>query len=126
MTRTPSVDDLLEELNRLRIERSDATDQYRRTIARTDRREEEIVTAIERQRRDDNPAAQANLRNNRRNPLKVGEHVRITNNLRGEDGTIGIIITVGRRMVTIRDNQENEHSRAWWNLERCPEPRTAQ
>ena len=126
MTRTPSVDDLLEELNRLRIERSDATDQYRRTIARTDRREEEIVTAIERQRRDDNPAAQVNLRNNRRNPLKVGERVRITNNLRGEDGTIGIIITVGRRMVTIRDTHGNEYSRTCWNLERCPEPRTAQ
>ena len=125
MTQTPSIDDLLSELNRLRLDREEAARDYRERQERSNRREGELIAAIQRRRRR-NPAAESNLRNNRANRLKVGERMRITNHLRSEYGVVGTIITVGHRMVTIEDDDGNEYSRAWWNLERHTEPRNAQ
>lgn len=54
------------------------------------------------------------------NPFSVGDHVRITNHLRDEHGTTGIVISTSRddRLVKLQnEHTRKKYQRAWWNLE---------
>ena len=121
------MDDLVEELNRLRIDRDAAARAHQRTVDGSNRREREILaTIIQRERQ--NTQFNANIRNNRRNPIRVGDTVRITNNYKlDEQGIVGKVTHTTRRMVDLRCVDTQKHcSRAWWNVERVEETTNVQ
>ena len=105
------IDQLTRQLEGIRIQREEAL----QTLARTSQTEQEIIERIRAVRRR-NPAL-------RRNPHRIGDIVRITNSLRNEYGTVGEVISIAPRLVTIRNRDTNrEYKRGWWNLERVHTP----
>ena len=116
------MDELVEELNRLRINRDEAARAYQRTVDESSRQERTILASI-RQRERQETQFQFNIRNNRRNPIRVGDPVRITNDYRlDEQGIVGKVTHVTNRMVELRCAKSNKRcSRAWWNVERLEE-----
>ena len=50
------------------------------------------------------------------NKFVIGEPLEITNNLRGERGTRGVVVSAGRRFVEILTDSGVLHKRAYWNL----------
>ena len=111
-------DDLIEQLNNIRIEREEANRSFQQTM--------EITNVIERNLLIRIRAWQTHLQlsnddtlNNRPNHLQVGDTVRITNYYNGNYGTVGVIIQIRGHMVDINKiDTEETHTRAWWNLER--------
>ena len=115
------MDELIQQLNELRIERENTSREYQSALSVSDRREREILASIRSANEQQQRAADQtnnNLRNNRCNHLRVGETVRITNNHKGKYGSVGKITRISGRMVDIKDSNNNNHTRAWWNLER--------
>ena len=109
------LDDLISELTRLRIRRVESTAALQRIIDDTGRREAQLIQRIQRAR---TAPARAEARQVATNTLSVGDTVRITNRLRDERGITGVVIHVGPRMVTLRNNSNGKtYKRAWWNLE---------
>ena len=91
------VDKLTQELAQLQIERDDATRLYNQTIKSTNRREWELLDQIVEERAAS--ATTNNVHSNRRNSIRVGERVRITNTLRNEYGIVGRVTHASHRMV---------------------------
>ena len=109
-----NIDNLINELSRLCIHRVRSTTALQRVIEETGRQEEELIRRIRLARttpagREAPPPAD--------NPFSIGDSARITNRLRNEYGTTGVVTHVGTRMVTIRGTNRRTYSRAWWNLE---------
>ena len=122
------MDELVDELNRLRIDRDAAARAYQRTVDESVRREREILDTIVqnhqitgRERRE--AQFNNNIRNNRRNPIREGDIVRITNHCKEEEhGIVGEVTHITRRMVELRcADTQKYYSRAWWNVERAEE-----
>ena len=115
-------DDLIKQLNNIRIEREEATRNFQRTLEITNTIERNLLVRLrvrQTHQQLSNQETQNNLRNNRRNHLQVGDTVRITNTYKDSYGTVGIITKIRGRMVDIKNNNAQEkHTRAWWNLER--------
>ena len=113
-----SIDDLVLELEELRIESERSIQEIERLLRDNRRREARLEQRIERARvafaRGNRPNNRAN---NRVNPFAVGDRVCITNHLRNERGTTGIVISSAARMVTLRTENSGLYTRAHWNLE---------
>ena len=60
-----------------------------------------------------------NTKRNQENPFKVGDRVKITNNLRGTRGTIGGVTRVTKKQVVLREESGNKeyHIRSYNNVE---------
>ena len=140
------MDDLIQQLNQLRIERANAALEHQRSQQSSNSRERTILSRIvaerEREHREreqghhhtngereqghhctNGNQTRKNLRNNRENPIKMGELVRITNDYNGGYGVSGVVTHIGGRMVDICcAKTRKRYTRAWWNLERV-EPR---
>ena len=120
------MDKLVQQLNKLRLEREEAARVYQRSVEASNQREQEIINQIQsrRQTRTEDAQFDRNLRNNKANPLRVGDFVRITNRyVHDEYGTTGDVISASRRMVEIKNRETGRRfTRAWWNLERTEAP----
>ena len=119
------MDDLVRQLDALRIEREDAAKAYQRTVERTNRQERAIFERIQRQTRIDSQQTsdgqfRSNIKKNRRNPIKEGDTVRITNHYHTDEyGEIGVVTHVSTRMVEFKNYQKRKtYKRAWWNVEK--------
>ena len=112
------MDELIQELNSLRIDREETTREYQDAIQANGRREREVLASI-RQHRERTAQVQPNNRGRQRNPFKVGDVVRITNEYKLDElGTVGRITHVTNRMVSLRHpGARKVYSRAWWNVE---------
>ena len=115
------VNSLIDELRGLQLERTESLYRLRRIQRRLEegrQREEDLINRIQ--------AATTVARNHQapaHNALTVGDRVRITNALRDEYDTVGVVIRVGPRLVTIRgERDQREYTRGWWNLELTPPP----
>ena len=108
------MDELIQELNRLRIARNEASRDYWHTINETSRRERTLLAAIQQRQRADQQ-----IRNNtRRNPIRVGDIVRITNDYQHGEGITGRVSYVTRKMVELHCLRTRKfYKRAWWNME---------
>ena len=113
------LDELINELTRLRIHRVESTAALQRIIEDTGRREARLIQRIQRARA---APAKGEVPRPATNSLSIGDTVRITNRLRDKLGTTGVVIHVGPRMVTLRNNSKT-YKRAWWNLEKIEDVR---
>ena len=126
------MDELTRRLAQLRIERANNAVEHHRFQEESNQREITILAEItaarqHEQRRTHNNETEDNLQNNRDNPLKVGEVVRITNAHKGAYGVCGKITHIGGRMVDIRCVETGKrHTRAWWNLQRASSDQSPQ
>ena len=111
------MDELIQELNRLRITRDEASRAYRRTIDETSRRERTLLAAIQ-QRQRAHQTDRDTSNNNRRNPICVGDIVQITNDYKHDErGVTGRVSHVTRRMVELHCLRTRKfYKRAWWNV----------
>ena len=101
-----NINRLTRQLEGIRLQREEAL----RQLEQTSQAEQVLIQRIRAARRG-NPAL-------RRNPHKVGDIVRITNTLRDEYGTIGVVESSPHRLVTIRNQDTGtRYIRGWWNLE---------
>ena len=114
--------DLIEQLNNLRIEREQATRNFQRNLEITNSIEQNLLVsrrARQTHQQLSNQETQDNLWDNRRNHLQASDTVCITNTYKDSYGTVGIITKIRGRMVYIKNNNTQEiHTRAWWSLER--------
>ena len=115
------MDDLVERLNQLRLDRAEATREHNRVVEESQARERDLLHEISLRR-----LAAAAARQNHTHSFQIGHRVRITNTLRNEYNVEGIITRVTRRMIQLRNDQGKSYSRAHWNVERVREPRHAQ
>ena len=100
------VDALTKQLENIRIEQANAIENLKKI------NEAEIDTLKE------IVEAQAKTRKRKDCPFVVGDILRITNRLRQEYGTVGMVTKVCNTRVTIRNSGTgNDYQRAWWNLE---------
>ena len=130
------MDELIEQLNELRINRDNAARDYQRSVDELSRRESTILAEIrQRQQHNDHQQRQrqdgqfrGNIRNNRHNPITQGNLVRITNDYKLEEkGVVGRVTHVTNRMVQLRAVESRKlHTRAWWNVEQVEEATDAQ
>ena len=111
------MDNLIQELNQLRINRDEASRKYQRTLDESSRRECNLLAKIQQQQRD--TQFHKNIRNNRLNPIRRGDTVRITNDYKPEEnGIVGKVTHVTRRMVELQCAETGKIcTRAWWNVE---------
>ena len=113
-----SIDDLIRELEELRIQSERLIREIERTVRENRRREARLEQRIERARTAFNRGNRPNNHaNNRVNPFAVGDTVRITNYLRNDRGTTGIVVSSTARMVTLRTDESRLYTRAHWNIE---------
>ena len=119
------MDELVRELNDLRIERDEAAREYHRTVQESSTRERALLAQINLEGRHEEPF-QRNFRENWINPIVEGDIVRITNNYNTADtNCVCRVISTGRRMVELRCVKTNKYcKRAWWNLERVENTET--
>ena len=107
------MDDLVRQLNQLRVDRNDAATEYHRSVEDSSRREIAILEEIRQQnndRRRQNAQFHNNVRDNRRNPITQGDTVRITNDYKPEEtGIVGTVIHVTNRMVQLRAVTKDSH-----------------
>ena len=131
------MDELVQRLNQLRLERQEENQRHQRALETSNARERELLAAIQRESRQtaarkdtrtSDEQFEKNVRNNRRNHIKVGDKVRITNRYVPTDyGAIGTVIHVSKTMVDIRNETTGKrNTRAWWNLERIDDNDGAQ
>ena len=115
------INKLVDELNKLQIERTYVTRQYQRKLEISNQKEKELLVSIKRCKelkptQDKAPTNSSGRRANK-NPIQVGDQVKITN--RYESGQIGTVVKSTHRMVELRDNQTGQtFRRAWWNVEK--------
>ena len=113
-----SIDDLVRELEELQIQSERSIREIERTIRENRRREARLEQRIEHARIAFNRVNRLNNHaNNRTNPFAVGDTVHITNYLRNERGTTGIVVSSAARMVTLRTEESRLYTRAHWNIE---------
>ena len=120
------MDDLVRQLNELRIHRDNAARDYHRSVEDSSRRGSVILEEIRQRQQHDNDQRRQDdqfrndIRNNRRNPITEGDIVRITNKYKPEEtGIDGRVTHVTSRMVQLRAVESRKiHTRAWWNVER--------
>ena len=119
------MDDLIQELNELRLTRHEATNAYHRVMEDSNRQERSLLADIQRRQRGQRQNSHSNntIRNNRRNPIKKDDIVKITNNYRREEyGVVGKVTDVTRRMVYLKNEESGTtYSRAWWNVSHITE-----
>ena len=126
------MDDLTRQLDALRIERADNAAEHHRFQRASNQQEIVILAEITatrqlEQRRTQHVETNSNRRNNRNNPLRVSEVVRITNAYKDAYGVCGKITYIGGRMVDIRCVEtRKKHTRAWWNLQRVSSDQSSQ
>ena len=109
--RNQEVDDLIDSLTNMRLRREDII----RTLGDLNTRETELHEDLAAAR----IAAAATVvePDIDANPYSIGDRLTITNNLRNEFGTTGVVIRSGVRLVTIRSfTNRMSYTRAWWNL----------
>ena len=113
---TDEIEELTQQLEQLRIEFQQRTDRIATRI--TQLREENHQnrdTLAERNTRARRPARRQPL------PFDIGNIVRITNNYRYKRGTIGTVVKVTRKQVTLEETRANGykelHTRAHHNVE---------
>ena len=112
------MDELVRELENLRVERDEATRSYQRTVERTNERERHLLQQIQRETRRESQTPERqfrnNIRNNRQNPIKRGDVVKITNYHRQQEhGVVGEVIQVTNKMVELRNAETwKEYTRA--------------
>ena len=110
------INELIEQLSSIRIEREKAV----RVISRTNRQEAQVISDLQalqltRRRRGTNANANANQPPNE---FRIGQLVRITNSLRNEFGTTGVVTSVGHTRVEVKNSATGKkYSRAHWNLQ---------
>ena len=96
------MDDLVRELNELRITSDEAARAYQRTLKESSRRERAILVDIQ-CRQQQNDQFTNNIRNNRRNLIVAGDIVRITNEYNPDEfGIVWRVSYVTRLMVKLR------------------------
>ena len=111
-------DDLVEQLNSIRVEKGETTMSFQRTMEVTNIIERNLLIRI-RARQTHLQLSNDDILNNRPNHLQVGDTVRITNCYNDNYGTVGVITQIHGRMVDIKKfDTEETHTRAWWNIER--------
>lgn len=112
------INELIEQLSSIRIEREKAV----RVISRTNRQEAQVISDLQalqltRRRRGTDANANANA-NQPPNEFRIGQLVRITNRLRNEFGTTGVVTSVGHTRVEVKNSATGKkYSRAHWNLQ---------
>ena len=134
------VNDLVEQLEKLRVEREETNRVYHRAIRQSNEKEKDLIDRIHHQSNKDannknsgKPKAaqrrklgqtddeqfKQNLYRNKKNHIICGDIVRITNHYRpNEYGYEGTVDYVGRTMVEFYHRPTKAiYSRAWWNLE---------
>ena len=102
------IDALTERLANIRLERARAIER----LEKANEAEIETLKSLE--------EAKAKAATNKRGvcSLVKGDIVRITNRLRDEYGTVGMVRTIRNRQVTIRNSGTGiDYHRAWFNLE---------
>ena len=105
-------DDLIEQLNNIRIEREEANRSFQQTMEITNVIERNLLIRI-RARQTHLQLSNDDTLNNRPNHLQVGDTVRITNYYNGNYGTVGVIIQIRGHMVHINKiDTEETHTRA--------------
>ena len=122
---TIGMDDLVRELNNLRIARDEAAREYHRTVQESSTREQILLTQINSEQRHEQQF-QRNILENWTNPIVEGDIVRITNNYNTADtNRVCCITNTSRRMVELRCVKTNKYcKRVWWNLERVENTET--
>ena len=101
------MDELTRRLDQLRILRANNAAEHHRFQEASNQQEIAILAEItatqqQEQRRIQYNETDSNLRNNRNNPFRVDEVVRITNAYKVAYGVCGKITYIGGRMVDIR------------------------
>ena len=113
------MDNLIQELNQLRINRDEASRKYQRTLDESSRRECNLLAKIQQQQQQQRDTQfHKNIRNNRLNRIRRGDTVRITNDYKPEEsGIVGKVTHVTRRMVELQCAETGKPcTRAWWNV----------
>ena len=114
------MDNLIQEIKQLRINRDEASRKYQRTLDESSRRECNLLAKIQQQQQQQRDTQfHKNIRNNRLNHIRRGDTVRITNDYKPEEfGIIGKVTHVTRRMVELQCAETGKIcTRAWWNVE---------
>ena len=135
------MDDLIQQLDELCIERANNAAEHQRFQQASNQQEHDILVESpatrqreqreqqeqREQRRVQNSKTDSNHWNNRSNPLKIGEVVRITNSYKDVYGVRGTNTQIGGRMVDIWCVETGKrHTREWWNLQRVSTDQNAQ
>ena len=103
------MDDLVRELNQLRVDRDEAAREYHRSMQESSSRERTLLVGIQRESRREEQFNN-NIRENRANPIVKGDIVRITNNYHAADtDRVCRVTNVTRRMVDLRCLKTNKH-----------------
>ena len=125
--RNDDIDDLTEQLRRVRINRDQTVRRIARAIEETRVEENTILLQIREARAATAAAAKAVANNNnnslqhdRGNIFTIGDTVEITNHLRDEFGTVGTVTAPGRKFVEIRTSTGRYYTKAFWNIDRHP------
>ena len=121
------IDELTEQLRNVQISRQQAL----RRVRESDTQEGLLLQQIrEAQEVESRRAARLVSRRshhlrrtNNRHALEhefvIGDSLEITNNLRDERGTRGVVVSAGRRFIEIRTASGVLYRRAYWNLAYC-------
>ena len=114
--RNDDIDELTEQLRTVRINRDREITRLARSIDEARVEEGNLLRRIQlarvTQRARNNAANNYDIGN----VFSLGDTLVITNDLRNERGTVGVVITSGRRFVEIRTERGVVHKRAYWNL----------
>ena len=122
--RNHDIDELTEQLRNVQISRQQAL----RRVREADTREGLLLQQIrEVQEAESRRAARLVARRahhlrrtNNRHALEhefvIGDSLEITNNMRAERGTRGVVVSAGRRFIEIRSDSGAIYRRAYWNL----------
>jgi len=109
-----NIEDLIHQISVLHLEREESLREIegiQRHLCDGNQQESRLLRAIQIVR--DNNVARDNEDHNC-NPLILGERVRITNRLRNEFGTVGVVTRNEPRLVTIRNERSGRSfTRAW-------------
>lgn len=89
------MNDLVQEPNQLSIIIDAASREYQCTLDETSHGEETILGSIQQRRQQQNTQFANNIQDNRRNPIRCGDTVRITNEYRADKkGAVEIVTRV--------------------------------
>ena len=110
------IDELTKQLRAVRISRDRKITRLSRSIDEARVEEGNILRRIQLARVAERARNNAANHYDIGNVFALGDTLVITNDLRNERGTVGVVITSGRRFVEIRTERGVVHKRAYWNL----------